>query len=130
MRLSGIDDALELGVRQDAIGDNVGRQMRTIGWLWWRDGSHRRRLDEHGGMRLRAWNADRLQRIGLIQRIADLAGIRGNPVHRLTGDFGRDEVNCWRHRWLMLAEVGTDGSRRGSAGSCRNHRSRSASWPT
>ena len=82
-------------------------------------------------MRLRAWNADRLQRIGLIQRTADLAGIRGNPVHRGVGDFGRYGVNCWRHAWLTLAEVGTDGSRRGSAGSCRHHRSRSAgNWPT
>ena len=103
MRLAGIDDALELGVRQDAIGDNVGRQMRPIGWLWRRDGSHRRRLHELGRMRLRAGNADRLQRIGLIKRIGDLAGIRGRPVDRLVGDFGRYEVNCRR---ASLADAG------------------------
>ena len=61
MRLAGIDDAFKLGVRQDAVGDDVRRQMRPIGWLWRRDRGHRRRLHELGRMRLRAGNADRLQ---------------------------------------------------------------------
>ena len=51
MRLAGIDDALELGVRQQAIRDDVRRQMRPIGWLWRRDRGHRRRLHQLGRMR-------------------------------------------------------------------------------
>ena len=61
MRLAGIDDALELRVRQEAVRDDIGRQMRPVGWLWRRDGGHGRRLHEPGRMRLRTRNADRLQ---------------------------------------------------------------------
>ena len=70
MRLAGIDDAFELGVRQQAVGDNVRRQMRPIGRLGRRDRGHRRGLDELGRMRLRAGNTDRLQAIFFIERIA------------------------------------------------------------
>ena len=34
MRLAGIDDAFELGVRQQAVGDEVRRQVRPIGRAW------------------------------------------------------------------------------------------------
>ena len=76
MRLAGIDDALELGVRQDAVRDDIGWQMWSIGRLWRRDGGHGCRLHELGRMRLRAGDADRLQCVSLIKRIGDLAGIR------------------------------------------------------
>ena len=61
MRLTGIDDALKLGVRQQAVGDDLGRQVRPIGRLRRRHRGHRRRLDQLGGMGLRAGNTDRLQ---------------------------------------------------------------------
>ena len=113
MRLAGIDDALELGVRQDAVRDDIGWQMRPIGRLWRRDRGHRRGLHELGRMRLRAGNADRLQCVGLIKRIGDLAGIAGRPVDWLVGDFGRHEIDGRRdRRWRTLADVGADRSRR------------------
>ena len=31
MRLAGIDDALELRIRKEAIGDDIGRKMWPIG---------------------------------------------------------------------------------------------------
>jgi len=89
MRFAGIDDALELGVRQNTVYYYIGWQMRSVGRLWRRDGGHGCRLHELGRMRLRTQNADRLQRVSFIKRIGDLAGTRGNPVDRLVGDFCR-----------------------------------------
>ena len=64
-------------------------------------------------MRLRTRDADRLQRIGLIKRVGDLAGIRGDPVDWLVGDFGRHEIDGRRDRhWRTLADVSADRSRR------------------
>lgn len=83
-------------------------------------------------MRLRAWNTDRLQCVSLIKRIGDAAAIRGRPIHRLVGDFGRHGSNC-RHGCsrLALSDVGTYCSRRCRAGNCRHHASRCAShWTT
>ena len=77
MGLAGIDDAFELGVREQAVGDDVRRQMRPIGRLGRRDRGHGGRLHELGRMRLRAGNTDRLQRVFLIERIGDPAAFRG-----------------------------------------------------
>ena len=113
MRLAGIDDALDLGVRQNAVRDDIGWQMWSVGRLWRRDGSHGRRLHEFGRMRLRARDADRLQRVSFIKRIGDLAGIRGHPVDWLVGDFGRHEIDGRRdRRRRTLADVSADRSRR------------------
>ena len=76
MGLAGIDDAFELGVRQQAVGDEVRRQMRPVGWLGRRDRGHRRRLHELGGMRLRAGNTDRLQSVFFIKRIREAHALR------------------------------------------------------
>ena len=62
MGLAGVDDAFELRVGQQAIGDESCRKMRPIGGLWRRDRGHRRRLHQLGRMRLRAGNTDRLNR--------------------------------------------------------------------
>ena len=114
MRLAGIDDALELGVRQDAIRDDVGRQMRPIGRLWRCDRSHRRRLHELRRMRLRAGNADRLQGVGFIKRVGDLAGIGGRPVdgrhRRLPSPRGRTAGTAASP--ADAGDVGADGSGR------------------
>ena len=71
MRLARIDDAFELGIGQQPVGDDGRRQMRAIGRLRRRDRRHRRRLHETRRVRLRARNADRLQRIALVERFAD-----------------------------------------------------------
>ena len=110
MRLTGINDALDLGVRQETIRDKVDQEMRSVGRLWRRDGGHGCRLHELGRMRLRARDADRLQCLSLIKRIGDLASIRGNPVDRLVGDFRRHEIDGRRDRcWRTLADVSADG---------------------
>ena len=112
MRFASINDALELGVRQDAVRHDIGRQMWSIGRLWRRDGGHGCRLHELGRMRLRTRDADRLQCVSLIKRIGDLAGIRGNPVDWLVGDFCRHEIDGRRDRcWQTLADVSADRSR-------------------
>src|SRR6266850_5989640 len=70
-------------------------------------------------MRLRARDTDRLQCVSLIKRIGDLAGIRGDPVDWLVGDFGRHEIDGRRDRcWRTLADVSADRPRRWDAGNC------------
>ena len=102
-----------LGVRENAVRDDIGWQMWSVGRLWRCDGGHGCRLHELGRMRLRAGDADRLQRVSLIKRIGDLAGICGHPVDWLVGDFGRHEIDGRRDRcWRTLADVSADGSRR------------------
>ena len=87
MGFAGLDDAFQLGVGQQALGDHLGRQMRPVAGLGRRHRRHGGRLHEPGRMRHRARNADRLQRIALIQRLGDAAGLRGSPVDRLVGEF-------------------------------------------
>ena len=67
MRLAGIDDALELRVRQDAGREQARRQMRPIARAGRGDGGHGRRLHEPGRMGLRVGNPDRLKRIALVE---------------------------------------------------------------
>jgi len=68
---------------------------------------------ELGRMRLRARDANRLQCVSLIKRVGDLAGIRGDPVDWLVGDFRRHEIDGRRDRhWRTLADVSADRSRR------------------
>ena len=87
MGLAGIDDGFELGVGQQAVGDDVRRQMRPIGGLRRRDRRHRGRLHELGRMRLGAGNTDRLQAVFFIERIGDAAAFRRRPVDGLVGEF-------------------------------------------
>ena len=119
MGLAGIDDAFELGVGQEAIGDDVGRQVRPIGRLRRRDRGHRGRLHELGRMRLRTGDADRLQRVCLIERIGQAAALGRRPVDGLIGELDaaglercapRSDVAAWRRRGL-----GADGCRGRSA---------------
>ena len=51
MRFAGIDDALELRVRQDAGGEQARRQMRPVGGAGRGDRGHGGRLHELGRMR-------------------------------------------------------------------------------
>ena len=80
MGLAGIDDGFELGVGQQAVGDDVRRQMRPIARHRRRDRRHRRRLHELGRMRLRAGNTDRLQSVFFIKRIGEFTAFRGRPA--------------------------------------------------
>ena len=87
MGFAGLDDAFQLGVGQQALGNHLGGQMRPVARLGRRHRRHGGRLHQPGRMRQRARNADRLQRIALIQRLGDAAGLRGSPIDRLVGEF-------------------------------------------
>ena len=104
MGLAGIDDALELGVGQQAVGDDIGRQMRPVAGLGRRDRGHRGRLHEPGRMRLRSGNTDRLKRVAFIERVGDAAALGRRPVDR-----SRRRVRC---RWFD-GGAGTEWPRRG-----------------
>ena len=113
MRFAGIDDAFELGVRQQAVGDEVRRQMRPVGRLGRRDRGHRRRLHELGRMRLRAGNTDRLQSVFFIERIGEAPALGRRPVDGLVGELDRlrfGSAGCGRTR--RRARVGADRARR------------------
>ena len=59
------------------------------------------------GCGYRAGNADRLQRVALIQRLGDAAGLRGSPVDRLVGEFdasGRNGAAAGRGAALTRLE--------------------------
>ena len=87
MRLAGMDDGFELGVRQKSAGDDIRRQMRAIARRGGRDRRHRRRLHELGRMLQRAGNTDRLKRVFLIKRIGDFTAFRRRPCDRLVSKF-------------------------------------------
>ena len=94
MRLAGIDDALELRVGQQAVGDDVRRKVRPIGRLRRRDRRHRGRLHQLGRMRLSAGNADRLKCIVFVERLGDPAALGRRPVDGLIGEFSRRGIRC------------------------------------
>src|SRR5205085_6460768 len=87
MRLAGIDDALKLGVGQDAIRHDIGRQMWPVRRLRRCDRGHRGGLHEFGRMRMRVRNTDRLQRVFLIKRVGESSAFRRRPLDRLVGEF-------------------------------------------
>ena len=97
--LAGIDDALELGIGQHAVGDDIGRQARSIGRLGRCHRSHRCGLHEPRRMRARIFDANRLQAIGLVQRLGDAAVLGRLPVDSLIGEFGANGLErCCRAR--------------------------------
>jgi hypothetical protein len=63
MGFAGKDQGLQLGVRQDALGDQTIRKMRPIAGLGRRHRGHRRRLHQSRGRGRRAGQPDRLQRV-------------------------------------------------------------------
>ena len=67
MRLAGIDDALELRVREDPGGEEAGRQMRPVRGAGRGDRGHGGRLHELGRVRRGVGDVDRLQRVALIE---------------------------------------------------------------
>ncbi len=96
MGFAGIDDAFELGVRQQAVRDEIRRQMRAVARLGRRDRGHGRRLHQLGRMRLRAGNTDRLKRVFLIKRIGEPCALGRRPVDGLIGEFVASPVWRWR----------------------------------
>ena len=90
MRLTGIDDALELGVREDASRDEARRQVRPVARRRRRDRRHRGRLHELRRMRLRLRDTDRLQRVAFVEARRQPAGsaLGGFPVAGLIGELG------------------------------------------
>ena len=107
MRLAGIDDAFELRVGQQPIGDDAGRQMRPIARLRRRDRSHRGRLHQPGRMRLRARNADRLQGVAFVERLADAAALGRRPVAGLVGELDGVGRDACRRSWPKLPNART-----------------------
>ena len=85
--LARVDDALQLRLRQQALGEDAGREVRSIGGLGRRDRGHRRRLHEARRMRMRAGDADRLQGVVFVQHLAEPAAPGRLPVHGLVGDL-------------------------------------------
>ena len=99
MGLAGIDDALELGIGQQPIGDDVGRQAWPISGLGRRHRSHRRGLHEPRRMRARTFDANRLQAVRLIQRLGEAAVLGRLPVDGLIGQLGAGGLErCRRAR--------------------------------
>jgi len=94
MRLAGIDDALTLGVGQDAARQQARRQLRAVSGTRRRDRGHSSRLHQPGRMRLRARNVDRLQRVAFIEACGETRGWVRAPVTRFVGEFG--DVRHWR----------------------------------
>lgn len=87
MGFAGIDDGFDLGVGQDAIGDDAGWKSRPIVGLGRRDAGHSRRLHQLGWMSRGTGNTDRLQSVLFINRIGDPAVLGGGPVEGLVGEF-------------------------------------------
>ena len=69
--------------------DDGGRQMRAVGRLGRGDRRHRGRLHEPGRVRLRARNADRLERVAFVERLADEDAHGRRPVAGLIGELRR-----------------------------------------
>ena len=87
MGFAGIDDGFELGVGQNAVGDDAGGERRPIAWLRRCDRGHRRRLDQLGRVRLRAGNPDRLKPVFLINGVGQPATLGRRPVDGFIGEF-------------------------------------------
>ena len=67
VRLARIDHRLELGVGDQDIVYDPRRQERPVGRRRRRDGRHRARLDERGGMRRAVGQAHATQGVGLVE---------------------------------------------------------------
>ncbi len=63
--------------------DQTRRQMRAVIRFGRCDRGHRRRLHQAGGMRLGTGDADRLERVGLIERVGEFAVARRLPIDQL-----------------------------------------------
>jgi len=99
MGLAGINDAFELGLGQLPLRQYGGWQMRTVARLGRRDRGHCRRLHQPGWMRSRARDADRLQRVSLVERLGEATALGLSPIARLVGEldgFDRRGDGC---RW-------------------------------
>ena len=102
MRLAGIDDALELRVREDAGGEEARRQMRPVGGAGRRDRGHGGRLHELRRVRRGVGDVDRLQRVALIEAGGEASGRARRPVAGLIGEL--DEIRR-RRRAFDEAEL-------------------------
>ena len=72
MGLARVDDALDLGVGEQAFGDDALGQMRPVAGLGRPHRRHGGRLHELGWMRLGALDADGLDLVGLVEAVAEL----------------------------------------------------------
>ncbi len=96
MRLAGVDDRLKLRIRQQRA--DIGGQHRAIARPGRRDRSHCRRLHQLGRVGLRTWNTDRLQSVGLVDRLGEVRALGRRPVHDVIGQ-------------LYALGIGADGNR-------------------
>lgn len=83
MRLASIDDRLKLGVGEDAITDEAGRQPGPVARLRRHDRGHRSRLHQLGRVRLRAGDPDRLEPVLFVDGIAEARPLGRDPVECL-----------------------------------------------
>ena len=103
MGFARIDHRFQLGVGQQPLCDEASGQMWAVARLGRRDRGHRRGLHQSRRMWLSASDADRLERVGLIERFGELAARRRTPVdhtivHRHAGcrrDRGCSQSRLW-----------------------------------
>ena len=106
MRCARVDDAFELGVGQQAAGNEVCRQMRPIGRLGWRDRGHGGRLHERCRVILRSRNTDRLKYVSFIKRIRDAPVFRRFPVDGLISELDARRFDVLRSGAALRSGVG------------------------
>ena len=83
MGFARIDHRFQLGIGQQPLFDQTRRQMWAVARLGRCDRGHRRRLHQAGGMRLGTGDADRLERVGLIERVGEFAVAGRLPIDQL-----------------------------------------------
>lgn len=83
--LAGINDGLELRVGQQLV--DIDREVRPIARSGRGDRSHRRRLHQPGGVRLRTGNTDRLQSVFFIDAVGQAAAFARQAVLGLVGEW-------------------------------------------
>ncbi len=118
MGLAGVDQRLELRFGEQAGLDEARRQQRLVSGLGRSDRGHGGGLNQRRRMRPGAGDAQDLQGIGLVERLAERAtGLWGRPVASRVGERnadGRCWVRCTQRDW--------HGGRRGARRALRRAR--------
>ena len=123
MGLARVDDALELGIRQQSARNDCGRQMRPVGRFRGCHRRHRHGLHQLGRMGLRIGNKDRLQAVFFIKRLGDTPalGRTANPRSRRRVRWTRPATatagsRMTDGRWVPSKVGGTTGRRNSGSG--------------
>ena len=141
MGVARIDDAFELGIGEEAVGNDIGGNYRPIARLRRRHRGHGRRLDEQGRMRPSVRNPNRLEDIALVDRVRQRSAVDRLPIDGLVFEFDRRRLSdargrggrAWRSRTLRNGrgsaksagpgiDVGATGARAGTSLSTHSSR--------